>query len=312
VLERVLSEVKADVREWSQAPGKVILFGEHAVVYGEPAVGMPLSRGARVRITPGTGRVSIVTAPSIRVTPSKRAASPKDLVARALGDAAPMSDVTIELGFPPMAGFGSSAAIAIALLRARQRRWSNRSLLEAAIEIERVAHAKPSGVDPAICLWGGPIVYRNTDRGRQIRRLERPRARAWLVVASAGAHGGTMKTVTRLAELRRSEPRLIRSAMAALGETSRVGARSLETGDLTAAGYAMDLAHGVLSGLGLVSLEVDTAVRLARRSGALGAKMSGAGGAGGALIALAPDRSGAERIERKLAGAPMVAWTERL
>ncbi len=295
-----------------RAPGKIILFGEHAVVYGEPAIGLPLSRGASVRLTPGTGKVRIQTTSESPVKASARAATPRDLVERALGDTARRSDVEIELAFPPMSGLGSSAAIAIALLRARQRKWSNRALLEAAIEVERVAHAKPSGVDPAICLWEGPIIFKNTNGGRRIQRLQRPRQPVFLVVGTAGAHGGTAQTVSRLAAVRKSSPRLIRAAMATLGETARAGARGLSEHSLEIVGHAMDVAHGVLSGLGIVSTRVDAAVQEARRAGALGAKMSGAGGAGGALVALAPDELTAARIRRALARAGVACWIEQL
>lgn len=296
-----------------RAPGKVILFGEHAVVYGEPAVGLALSRGVKVRLVPGTGKVHIETSSEFDlVRPSKRAASPKQLVERALGDTAKMSDVEIQLGFPPMSGFGSSAAIAIALLRAKQKKWSNRKLLEATIEVERVAHAKPSGVDPAIILWEEPIVFRNTSRGREIKRLKRPRGAVWMVIGAAGAHGGTATTVSRIAEMRRTSPRLVRSAMATIGETARAGARGLERHELDAVGNAMDMAHGVLSGLGLVSMQVDEAVQAARGAGALGAKMSGAGGAGGAFVAVAPDEATAKKVQRKLARLYIPSWLERL
>jgi mevalonate kinase len=294
------------------APGKIILFGEHAVVYGEPAIGLPLSRGASVKLTPGTGKIRIRTPPEFSVKASKRAATPKELVERALGDAARLSDVEIDLGFPPMSGLGSSAAIAIALLRAKRRKWSNRELLEAAIEVERVAHARPSGVDPAICLWEVPIIFRNTERGRQIHKLPRSKKAVWLVIGTAGAHGGTATTVSRLADVRTESPRLMRAAMATLGETARAGARGLSDHDLRIAAHAMDVAHGVLSGLGIVSDQVDDAVRAARNAGALGAKMSGAGGAGGAFVALAANEAEAGRIQKALKKAKIPAWVERL
>lgn len=296
-----------------RAPGKVILFGEHAVVYGEPAIGFAISRYAKVKLVPGTGKVQMQTSDEFDlVRPSKRAATPKQLVIRALGDTAKMSDVEIELGFPPMSGFGSSAAIAIALLRAKRKSWSNRKLLEATIDVERVAHAKPSGVDPAIVLWEDPIVFRNTSRGREIKRLKRPRGSVWIVVGTAGAHGGTATTVSRIAEMRRTSPRLVRAAMATLGETARAGGRGLERHELEVVGSAMDMAHGVLSGLGLVSTQVDEAVQAARSAGALGAKMSGAGGAGGAFVAVAPDEATAKKVQRKLKRLYIPSWLERL
>jgi mevalonate kinase len=167
-------------------------------------------------------------------------------------------------------------------------------------------------VDPAICLWEVPIIFRNTERGRQIHKLPKPRRSVWLVIGTAGAHGGTATTVSRLAEVRKESPRLMRAAMATLGETARAGARGLTEHSLAIAAHAMDVAHGVLSGLGIVSEQVDDAVRAARAAGALGAKMSGAGGAGGAFVALASDEAHAKRIQRALRKARIPAWLERL
>jgi mevalonate kinase len=178
--------------------------------------------------------------------------------------------------------------------------------------VERVAHARPSGVDPAICLWEVPIIFRNTERGRQIHKLPRSKQAVWLVIGTAGAHGGTATTVSRLADVRSESPRLMRAAMATLGETARAGARGLSDHDLRIAAHAMDVAHGVLSGLGIVSDQVDDAVREARNAGALGAKMSGAGGAGGAFVALAANEAEAQRIAKALKKAKIPAWVERL
>ncbi len=300
-----------------EAPGKVLLLGEHAVVYGEPALGFPLSRRARVTLAPGEGRLEVTLAPGLAVEPSAAAASPESLVARALGPLRPAVDVVLELGFPPMSGFGSSAALGVALREAAHalagtaRPRSLAARLEEVLEVERVAHARPSGVDPAIVLAGGPVLFQRRRGPPRVRRL-RLAAPVALVVGAAGRHGGTIRTVSRVAALRDTSPRLVGAAMRALGEASRRGAAALAAGDLEPLGHALDLAHGVLSGLGLVSEQVEAAVRRARAGGALGAKMTGAGGAGGAFVALFPDAEAATRAARALAASGLEAWVERL
>ncbi len=310
----------------AQAPGKVILFGEHAVVYGHPSIGFPLSKQAKVTmksVAPGHGSVQIVTAKDVQVGDTSQAASPGSLASRVLGSQT-LSDkeIRIVLGFPPMSGFGSSAAIALALLELRRqlnppaKDPSPRAVWMDAVAAEQVAHAKPSGVDPAICLHGAPIKY--------VRREDKPNhplisklkiaVPVHMVISSAGAHGGTSKTVSRLAQMKssRASQRLIEAGMAALGEATDTGAKGLRKGDLLLVGHAMDLAHGVLSGLGLVSEQVDQQVRAAKAAGALGAKMSGAGGAGGAFVALAPDEETAKKIRSALRRRKLPAWIEVL
>lgn len=302
----------------ARAPGKIILFGEHAVVYGEPALGVPLSAVVTVRLTPGAGRVHAVLGGGARLSrrAAKGAATPEDLARAALGAHFDRHDVEIELGVPPMAGLGSSAALAVALLRARDVLEGARSrvpvLLARAIDVEGVAHGRSSGVDPAIALANAPILYARSPAGRRSIRPAPLGAPVHLVVGTRGGHGGTRGSVGGLATLKTSAPLLVGAAMKTLGAATREGARALADGELVLAGRAMDLAHGVLSGLGLVGDAVEEAVRTARAHGATGAKMSGAGGAGGAFVALAPTAKIAARIEAALVGLGARAWVEHL
>ena len=299
------------------APGKLILFGEHAVVYGAPALGLPLSKGASATLRPGTGQVSMALGRGLVALPSEHAAKPEDLVRRVLGDRFEALDVALKLDLPPMSGFGSSAAIAVAVLRALEaldgrKPGSPRKLLARTMEAETVAHAKPSGLDPAICLWGGLIRFvRQDDDQMQVKRL-RVKGPITLLVGAAGAHGGTRQTVSRLAELRRTDRGLIQAAMAALGAASDAGEHAMKQGDLPRLGRAMDVAQGILSGLGLVQAPVHEALQTAKAAGALGGKMSGAGGAGGAFYALFANAGDAERARRRFARAKVPTWLEEI
>lgn len=299
-----------------EAPGKLILFGEHAVVYGAPALGMPLSRPAVAELGPGTGQVSLRLAKGLEAEASPHAAQPTDLVARVLGPRMQQLDVRLTLYFPPMSGFGSSAAIVVAILRALEvldgkPPAAPRRLLARTMDAEAVAHARPSGVDPAICLWGAPIRFQREGERMKVKALK-VASPATLVVGAAGAHGGTRQTVSRLGQLRDTDGGLIKSAMNTLGAASEAGEKGLAKGDLARVGRAMDVAQGVLAGLGLVQEPVHRAVQVVRTAGALGAKMSGAGGAGGAFYALFEDKAGARRAVKALAEAGVPAWLESL
>lgn len=296
----------------ARAPGKLILFGEHAVAYQQPALGMALQRGVRVELRKGSGQLRTQLGEGLG-PPSAEAVRPDALVRAALGERADLLDVDIAIDIPPVAGLGSSAAIAVALLRARAmlegEDVGQGALLERAVEIENLAHGKSSGLDPAIVIHQGLILFRKQPGLPKVRAL-RPRASFHLVVGVKGSHGGTARPVAAVAQLRQSQPKLYGPAMNALGACARTGTAALVSGDLEAAGRAIDLAHGVLSGLGLVGDAVEGAVRAARRAGALGAKMSGAGGMGGAFYALAPDMISANVIREALRSYDTLSWVE--
>lgn len=287
-------------------PGKILIFGEHAVVYGQAALGLPLSRGVTVTLSPGHGRLAVNLGRGVIAKASAAAASPETLATAVLGADRPRLDVAVTFEIPPMAGFGTSAAYAVALLRAHdlwrlRSRTSAASLYARALAVEAVAHGRPSGVDPATCLAKGLIRFERPGPRPKITPVP-VGARFYWVVGSAGAHGGAKQSISRLSSWRGEEPALVEAAMAALGATSQAGEAALRRGDPQALGAVLDLAHGVLSGLGLVGPPVERAITRLRRLGALGAKMSGAGGKGGAYLALFPNLAAARRAAAQVGG----------
>lgn len=290
--------------------GKFILLGEHAAVYGEPAIGAPISRKLHLRAQPGRGKLE--TRPHLENRSSR--ATPEQFVRKALGSLADQLDLHLDFDFPPRSGFGSSAALAIALLRLRQicqnaRALSSHALFDAALRLEKIAHAHPSGLDPAIIITGQPIVFQKRTARPNIRRIHLGDRFHW-VVGHCGQHDGTAQAVNNLAEQRKRQPRLIRAAIRVLGEASASGARGLVEGNRHSVAQAMNLAQGVLAGLGLSSERMHACLTLAHHEGALGAKMSGAGGLGGAFVALLPDARAAQRLVRCLKETSIEAWIE--
>lgn len=294
------------------------MLGEHSVVYGAPALGFPLERSIDVRIGPGSGHINLSSADDVDIPAPGDAASPREIVEHAMGSWMPKKDIAIHFGFPPMSGFGSSAALALALQRGRaaletRQPAAGEEMMRKLLSVERVAHAKPSGVDPAICLADGLIQFRRENgKGKPEVNSLVPAKPLHFLIGTIGAHGGARRTVSRVAEMKKQSPPMVKAAMAALGEAASTGARAVKKGDLDGLGSAMDLAHGVLSGFGLVSADVDRAVQKARLAGALGAKMSGAGGEGGAFLALFASRKAAEAAKAELGLTSILCWTQRV
>jgi len=270
-----------------RAAGKVLLLGEHAVVYGRPALAAGLDFGVEAEAVAAAGPARIE---SDAVTVDAR-------LARLAADAAalvglPARDVAVRVrsALPVGAGLGSSAALAVAVLRAfgaaAGRPLAGADELAAATRLEAIFHGHPSGVDPAAAALGGCFRFvRGTPP--DIRPV-RPAAPVALVVAlgarprSTGAAVGGLRA--RWEADRARHERLFDDVAAVVDD----GIRALEAGDVAALGRAFDRNQALLEAAGVSSPEVEATVARARAAGALGAKLTG-GGAGGAVIALADD-----------------------
>jgi len=261
-----------------RAPGKVILLGEHAVVYGEPAVAAAIDRYV-----------------DVSVEPAETTDSPDPFVAIAR-EAGWTSGFRVEISseIPFGSGLGSSAALGVALARAFKPGCSAEEAARLAMHLERAVHGKPSGVDPAVSAHGGIIFF---TKGA----VERVRGSAWLCVLQSGIERGTKSTVLGLAERRKTDP-VIDQSIRRLGELARQGRAFLELGDFRGLGGTFDVAHSYLrDGLQVSCPELERAVESLRAAGALGAKLTGAGG-GGAAIGLARDPAHAHEIAEKTGG----------
>jgi mevalonate kinase len=272
-----------------RAPGKVLLFGEHAVVYGHPAIAAAVPRFLMVGIEPASEpRLEL---PGM-ATPPEILTAVQDLAAAAGFRGAFRARVQSEI--PLGSGLGSSAALGVALARAFKPGCSPDEAMRLAMHVERALHGAPSGVDPAACAHGGVLWF---VRGEP-PAIEPLPAKLWLCVALTGIRRGTRSTVMPLAERRRTDPR-VDALLQKLGGFAREARQRLL--DLPALGRLMDQAHAVLSDLGVSCAELEDAVRSLRSAGALGAKLTGAGG-GGAAIGLAQNEAHARAIASKTGG----------
>jgi diphosphomevalonate decarboxylase len=281
----------------ASAPGKVLLLGEHAVVHGQPALAAALDK--RVHLTLRDLRGSATS--GLRII-MEGPDAPAELV-HALDEMAqllhvqPQLEVRIASEIPLGSGLGSSAALGVALARVLSqvagKVCTPEDATRLAMVIERRFHGAPSGVDPAISAREGMILFRRampaTESGpatpEELRCVVTARP-VHLVVGLTGITRGTRSSVMPLKARREANPNLYNPLLKALGELALGGALAVERGDFADLGVRFDAAHGILIALGVSCPELDTLVHQMKRAGALGAKLTGAGG-GGAAIALA-------------------------
>ncbi len=278
-------------REFSAfGPGKVILLGEHGVVYGHPAVAAPLSWGVTAH-----GRPS--RAPKLELPASLPAPGRKLLrdAFRAAAEAAgsPGVSVRLESDLPTSMGLGSSAAVSVACARlllqaaADQRLPRDAEVARVAWEMEKVFHGTPSGIDHTCSARGALIHFRRKPQATRatVRTLSSPRPLK-VLVALVGERPATKQTVAGLRSRQARWPRRYARVFEEIGRISDEGAKAVEAGDLELLGDLMNMNQGLLSAVGLSSSGIEEMVHRLRQMGALGAKLTGAGGDGGAVIGL--------------------------
>lgn len=299
----------------SSAPGKVYLFGEHAVVYGEPAVPCAIERRVRATVERrDDGRV-VLDAPALSfegVTIEYGAGDPAlsaepDLVRRAVRyvDAALQSareatgeddagfDVAIESDLPIGAGLGSSAAVTVAALdaaaRAGGRTLERATVADRAYHVEQVAQGgQASRADTFCSATGGAVRVEGTEC-RSIDAPELP-----FVIGHDGGSGETAELVAGVRALV-DDYQFAVDTIATIGDLVRQGEEILADGDVAELGRLMDVNHGLLVSLGVSSRHLDDLVWTAREAGAAGAKLTGAGGRG-CIVALDPTDATAQAL----------------
>lgn len=273
--------------------GKVILFGEHGVVHGRPALALAVERGAEVnatKLTSGPTRLHI--APwNVDIDTGDEANLGREPLQKALKIARALYDDDLELALhatmrlPSGAGMGSSAALGVAVLRAmdeaRGITRSNDEIYERSLAWERVFHGNPSGVDNAMAAHGGMAMFR---KGEPLTRIV-PRHRVRIVAAFSGESSGTKEMVESVARQYEKDPVRVGKIFDGMEAIVLNGKLALEQGELKSLGQLMTLNHRLLSSLMLSTMVLEEMIAAAEKAGALGAKVTGAGG-GGCMIAL--------------------------
>ena len=284
------------------APGKVILLGEHAVVFGFPAIGGPLEQGVTVTLEKGEG--GGVALKGVQEGPSAIAH-----VLRKCAQAFHVSHVQVEIAgdLPQSVGLGSSAAVSVALVRAfaaaGQISMRPQGLLERAMELELEFHGAASGVDHNVSFERQLIRFVKGRRGQPILLPRQVEAAVWVVEP----RGSTRERVAEIKRKQELDPERSQGIFSSIGGLVDQAVEGLEKGDLRAVGKAMDANHKLLQELRLSTPGLDAACARLRSMGALGAKLTGGGG-GGAVVGLFED---ADPVVATLGGEGQRAFVAR-
>jgi mevalonate kinase len=252
---------------WS-APGKVFLFGEHAVVYGKPGIAMAIKP-----------RVFVTVRKSKR---PQRAKSPYiDGCFEAMGV---MGSVYINSQIPSSSGLGSSAAVTVATLSAINDEFglgkTREDVANMAFEIEKkVQKGRASPTDTTVSAFGGVVLITGTSR----RRL--PPENMFLVIGDSLVSHSTSKMVEQVADLKKHNPQIVDPILDAIEGVSLAAIHHLA--NPRELGRYMNMNHALLEALGVGHPQLSRLVLAARSAGAFGAKLTGAGG-GGCMVALCP------------------------
>ena len=302
------------------APGKVILFGEHAVVYGRPALAAPIVH-LRARATlEETGRPDVaLIAPDLNrsaLLSKVHAHNPLAAVVRVVEDYYSCSlangySLSVTSAIPIASGLGSGAAISVAIIRALAMYMgqgeiiSREAVSRMAYEVERLHHGTPSGVDNTVIAYERPVYFVRRDPEPLIETFTTPRPLR-LVIGDTGIRSATRDVVGDVRQRWSADKDRYEAIFDACGRITEAGRAALAVGDLPAVGALMNDNHEWLVRMTVSSDALDHLVAVAREAGALGAKLSGAG-RGGNMIALVTAET-----EEAVAGQLLAAGAARV
>lgn len=304
----------------ASAPGKIILFGEHAVVYGRPALAVPVTQVQAKVTAEKTGQDAgknwadavLVQAPDIGLSSplsrlladssSHPLATVIEKTLQRLGIDRPAAfQVTIRSSIPVASGLGSGAAVSVAIIRSLAKLFERplpaEQVNELAYEIEKLHHGTPSGIDNTVITYAKPVYF---VRGQPIETFSVAQPFS-LVIADTGIAAPTRESVGDLRKLWQADQSRWEAVFEQVGEIVRQARQAIESGETVRLGSLMDANQALLQEMTVSSPELDRLVLAAKAAGAEGAKLSG-GGRGGNMIALVQPQS-AESVASALKAA---------
>ena len=301
----------------SFANGKIILLGEHAVVYGRHAIAAPIPLAVEVRVLDATEGVRLLIP---RWGVEQRIRSVEDhqqgvagilaVLLRELSLDDRSMDIEVFPHIPRAMGLGGSAALAVAIVRALDMRFalnlSAERINALAFECEKTAHGTPSGIDNTVATYGQMLLYSNASRPRFSPLT--PRVAMPIVIGISGKESLTANNVAQVRAAWERQPARYESLFDQIDQLALAGVDALVSGDLAELGELMNLNHGLLNALQLSTPELEDMVHVARRAGAVGAKLTGGGG-GGSMIALCPSNAEAVAAAIETAGYQTLTFT---
>lgn len=291
-----------------QAHSKLILMGEHAVVYNEPAIAIPFETlivKAMIKSYEGTVQfISDFYSGELEQMPDKMKGLAECVKAVCHQLSQPIINFQIELDslIPIGRGLGSSAAIAVSLVRCLYNFFKedlSQEVLKKFVDLaEKYAHGTPSGIDREATTHDHPIFFQ---RGQQVEQVKVGQP-LHLVVADTGRIGDTHASVASVKEQYQQSEQITKQRIERLGQLTTKARQVMESGSLNELGQLLDQAHIELQALNVSDPGLDYYVKVSKEAGALGAKLTG-GGRGGCMFALVDSADKAIVVEQALLNA---------
>jgi len=309
----------------TSAPAKMILFGEHFVVYGEPAIVLAINKRAYAQARPRKDDKIHINSQNLKASgffeghqftaekggkEAEKKLQPINTIVQKILDKSSEKtgiDVTIKSSIPVAVGLGSSAAVAVSAAAAVSQLLnvplSKSEIFQLAYEAEQFVHGTPSGIDPAISTYGGALLFQK-NRGFEPLRID---ADIPLVIGNTGVQRSTGKLVALVRERRDRYPTIMDPVIKAGGEIARRALEALKEGNIATIGELMNINQALLSAVGVSSEPLEKLIQAAKHAGAYGAKLTGGGG-GGCMIALT-SRNKLEQVANAIKNAGGQAFT---
>jgi len=279
------------------SPGKIILFGEHAVVYGQPAIAVPVNQvQARATVKANLARSAdgiIIQAPDIGINTRLNELLPMHPLSAAVHAVQnhygirtlPPCTIRVTSTIPIASGLGSGAAVTASIIKALSafigHPLSAENISALTYEVEKIHHGTPSGIDNTVIAFSKPVYF---VRGESIQAfdIETPFT---IVIADTGIPSPTRDAVLAVRKAWQSNPDTYNTCFEQIGSIVDDARNAIRKGAIRHVGKLMTENHLLLQKIGVSCRQLDTLVDSAIQAGALGAKLSG-GGKGGNMIAL--------------------------
>jgi mevalonate kinase len=310
----------------ASAPAKVILFGEHFVVYGEPAIVIAIDKRAYAKAEIRDDKRLYLRSANLNLAgyfesgvfeieqgnlkEARKFEPVKLAVEKVLERYGENVGINIEINstVPVAAGLGSSAAVVSAVTASvgalLNVKMPKEDIFRITYEAEKIVHGAPSGVDPAISTFGGTLLFQMDTGFKPLdARMDIP-----LIVGDTGVERSTRVQVEKVRDVNERYPRVVEPIMLAAREIVLRAMEALKENSLETLGDLMNINHALLYGVGVSDESLEWLINAARKAGALGAKLTGAGG-GGCMIALAKNERITQVVEaiQRAGGRPFIA-----
>ncbi len=274
--------------------GKVVILGEHAVVYGRHAIAAPVPMTIKAQVEDCDEGIHLLIPRwgvefqlASNANERRSFERPAGVMLDKLGLSGRAMRIEVFPELPRSMGLGGSAAMAVAILRALDKHYqlglADADVNELAFEAEKLAHGNPSGIDNTLACYGKPLVFR-TGSPPLVETLN-IKTPIPIVIGMTGYEGLTAKTVGRVNAAWQQDRKLYERIFDQIDTLALRGVQAIRDEDLATLGELMNVCHGMLNALQVSTPELEQLVDIARENGALGAKLTGGGG-GGSIIAL--------------------------